>query len=171
MQTKFSGNITEPITLAEAKAYLKVGYDNDDDIITSMITATREHVEAFTHRSLVAKTIEMFLSYVPDEIALPYPDHDTITEVKINGTVSTAYTKTGLNQFIIKPTLITTLDDTDESGFYVKYTTLATCPNWVKIEMLKSIDEKYRNRGNTFEGSITDLSENTYSNLAQYCLM
>ena len=170
MQVKFSNEGVEPISIEEAKKYMRIDYDNEDMLISLLVSGVRRRIEEFTGRSLVSRTVELFLPEVPEEIKLPYPDHDAITEVEINGTTSTAYIKTGLNQFILRPTTVTTTQQ-NESGFYVKYTTLGNCPEWVKIEMLKSIDEKYRNRGNTFEGSLTDLSENTYSNLAQYCLM
>lgn len=171
MQTKFSSIGTEPITLTEAKLYLKVDYTDEDTLITSLIKSVREHVENFTGLSLVAKTVEIFLDYIPERFELPYPEHLAITEVKFNGVVSDAYIKTGLSQFIIKPTLMVTNPTINDYGMYVKYTTAGTCPELAKVEMLKAIDEAYRNRGNTFEGSIVNLNENTYANLAQLCLV
>lgn len=43
----------EPITLAEMKQHLRVDFTDDDDLISSLITAAREHAETVTGRSLV----------------------------------------------------------------------------------------------------------------------
>lgn len=170
MQIKFGTVTTEPITLAEAKTYLKVDYSDEDTLINLLISGIREQVELFTGLGIVARTIEYFDEEIPEEITLPYPEHLEVTELKLNGTVSTDYSKTGLSQFIIKPNSTYTTG-IDNSGIYIKYKTTGDCPSGLKLEMLKIIDEKYRNRGNTFEGSITELNENAYANLSKYCLM
>lgn len=170
MRPKITTTGAEPITLSEAKAWLKVDYADEDTLISMLISGVREQVEEFTGLSLIASTIEYFNDEIPGEIVLPYPDHASITEVKINDVVSTSYKKTGLTQFIIYPEN-TYLSGENQQGIYIKYVTSGTCPVGLKLELLKIIDEKYRNRGNTFEGSITELNENAYANLAKYCLM
>jgi len=170
MQIKFGTVTTEPLTAAEVKTYCKIDYTDEDTLITLLIKGVREQIELFTGIAITAKTIEYFDEEIADEIKLPYPAHLSITEVKINGSVSTAYHKTGLNQFIIYPDS-TFVSNTADSGIYIKYETSGTCPDGIKLEMLKIIDEKLRNRGNTFEGSIVELNENAYANLAKYCLM
>lgn len=168
MQIKYSNIGDEPLTLADVKSWLKVDFDAEDALITSLITGVREKIEEFTGLSLVIKTIEYFNEVIEDEIELPYPNHDAITEVKVNGVVSTDYSKTGLTSFIIRPNVVTTTLTSDEYGVYVKYTTTGECPQGIKQEMLKLISEKYRKRGNTFNGAVSELTENTYSNLMQY---
>lgn len=170
MRPKITTTGAEPITLAEAKSWLKVDYADEDSLIGMLISGVREQVEEFTGLSLIASTIEYFNDEIPEEIVLPYPDHASITEVKINDVVSTAYKKTGLSQFIVYPES-TYLSGENQQGIYIKYVTSGNCPTGLKLELLKIIDEKYRNRGNTFEGSITELNENAYANLAKYCLM
>lgn len=68
----------EPILLADAKNYLKVSFTDDDTLIQSMIVAAREHVEAFTGRSLVNKgylqTLDSFPYFVDTVVSsLAYP--------------------------------------------------------------------------------------------------
>jgi uncharacterized phiE125 gp8 family phage protein len=46
----------EPVTLADAKAWLRVVHDDDDDAITALIAGARSHVEAQTRRALITQT-------------------------------------------------------------------------------------------------------------------
>ncbi len=46
----------EPLTLADAKLYLRVEHDEDDDVIAALIAAARSHVEAQTRRALITQT-------------------------------------------------------------------------------------------------------------------
>ena len=48
----------EPITLEEAKAYMRVEYDTDDELITNFIAAARHWVEVYIRKSLLYPTIE-----------------------------------------------------------------------------------------------------------------
>ena len=170
MQIKETVTGNEPISVSEVKSYCKIDFTTDDTLISTLITGVRQQIEEFTGLALVAKTIEYFDEEIEEEIKLPYPEHSAITEVKFNNVVSTGYIKTGLTQFIIKPN-DTTVTDASEYGVKITYTTSGTCKQAIKNEMLKLLDEKYRNRGNTFEGAISDLSENCYANLAKFCIM
>jgi hypothetical protein len=165
MQVKFTVTGTEPISLEEAKLHLKADYEVEDSLITNLIVGVRERIQEFTGISLIEQTIEYFDETIEDEIELPYPPHAAITELKLNGTDSDAYTKTGLTQFIIKPQN-TFLSGANDEGFYCKYTATSGATDFIKNEMLKAIEEAYRNRGNSSELAKMELSENTYANLA-----
>lgn len=47
--------ITEPLTLAEAKAHLRVEFDDDDGYIGALISAAREYTEAFQNRLIAPR--------------------------------------------------------------------------------------------------------------------
>jgi uncharacterized phiE125 gp8 family phage protein len=46
----------EPLTLADAKAYLRVAHSDDDAVIAALIAGARNHVEAQTRRALITQT-------------------------------------------------------------------------------------------------------------------
>ncbi|RAI44097.1 head-tail connector protein [Rhodoplanes roseus] len=51
-----AGPASEPLTLAEAKAYLRLDHDDDDALIAALITSARRLVETATRRALIAQT-------------------------------------------------------------------------------------------------------------------
>lgn len=59
-QEAYAGS--EPVSLAETKAHLRVDFDDDDAQIQAMITAARQSIEDYCHISLVRKTIILTIS-------------------------------------------------------------------------------------------------------------
>jgi len=56
---------TEPITLTEAKNFLRVDHTDDDTLISVLITASRQMCEEYTRRILVTTTIDEFFDQFP----------------------------------------------------------------------------------------------------------
>ena len=46
----------EPVSLAEAKAFLRIEHDDDDDVIAALIAGARIYVEAQTRRALMTQS-------------------------------------------------------------------------------------------------------------------
>lgn len=81
---------TEPVTLEEAKLFLRVDIDDDDDLITSLITVARCYAEEFTRRAFVTQTLAFDLDEWPsDDIIrlprLPVESVDSITYLDEDG--------------------------------------------------------------------------------------
>jgi uncharacterized phiE125 gp8 family phage protein len=71
-----SGPAFEPVTLAEAKAHLRVEHDDDDDVIAALIAGARVHVEAQTRRALITQSWRIVRDAWPDDgriAVLPAP--------------------------------------------------------------------------------------------------
>ena len=51
-----TGPAVEPLSLDDAKAYLRVATSDDDDVITALIASARLHVEAQTRRALITQS-------------------------------------------------------------------------------------------------------------------
>lgn len=55
----------EPLSLAEAKQFLRVAHADDDAVISALIAAARAHVEAITRRMLLTQTWRLVLDAWP----------------------------------------------------------------------------------------------------------
>ena len=56
----------EPISVEEAKVYLKVDYDAENEIVSALITAARLNIERVTRRVLIDQHWRLFLDRIPD---------------------------------------------------------------------------------------------------------
>src|SRR5690242_15021463 len=71
-----SGPAVEPVTLVEAKAYLRVEHDDDDDVIAALIAGARVHVEVQTRRALITQSWRIVRDAWPEDgriAVLPAP--------------------------------------------------------------------------------------------------
>ncbi len=99
--TRQTAPAVEPVTLAEAKAHLRVDVSDDDAYIGTLITAAREWCEQYLDRTLVdTQWVMRFDAFPPDgthDIELPRPpmvSTGTATAVALtftyeNGTTAT----------------------------------------------------------------------------------
>lgn len=99
-----AGPAEEPVSLAEAKAFLKVDDTAEDGLITTLIGAARLHVEGVTGQALLAQSWRIVLDDWPDThmVRLPVTPFMAVTEI-------TAYDEAGgghavpLAQFLSEP--------------------------------------------------------------------
>jgi len=99
--TRQTGPAVEPVSVAEAKAHLRVDTSDDDTYIGTLITAGREWCEQYLDRTLVnTQWVMRFDSFPPDgthDIELPRPPMATagtttavaLTFTYENGTTAT----------------------------------------------------------------------------------
>jgi uncharacterized phiE125 gp8 family phage protein len=84
----------EPVTLAEAKAHLRVTHADDDAYISTLIKTARSTVEARTGLGLIAQGWSVFLDDWPDcgVIDLPLAPVLDVIDIKTYGDDNTAAT-------------------------------------------------------------------------------
>lgn len=56
----------EPLSLVDAKRFLRVEHSDDDAVITALVSAARSHVEALTRNALMVQTWRLVLDRWPD---------------------------------------------------------------------------------------------------------
>ncbi len=78
-----TGPAAEPVTVAEAKAQLRVDITDDDPLITSDILAAREMLERDTRRALITQTWDLVLDAFPADalLTLPLPPLSSVVSV------------------------------------------------------------------------------------------
>jgi len=86
---------SEPVSVAEAKAHLRVDTADDDSYIGTLIVAAREWVQSYLDRALVTQQLTVKLDTFPDEIELPRPpvaSGGTLTATTVSYTLSSGST-------------------------------------------------------------------------------
>jgi len=86
----WSANVTEPVTLADIKAWGKIDQSVDDDILRALITAARIICEQYTNTGFVSRSIVADINNANGGFMLPYgPVTSTPTAVNWEGTALT----------------------------------------------------------------------------------
>lgn len=80
-----SAPLSEPVTVAEAKAHLRVDGEAEDQLIASLILTARLHIEAALGLALITQGWRWSLDRWPDgrEIALPLRPLQALEEVRV----------------------------------------------------------------------------------------
>ena len=94
-----TGPALEPVSLSEARAWLRLDSIDEDAIVTALITAARLTVEAVSRRVLISQTWRLVMDYWPDGGILkvqlsPFKAILAARSFDINGNVTT-YDPTG----------------------------------------------------------------------------
>lgn len=81
-----AGPAEEPVSLAEAKGFLKVDDSAEDGLITTLIGAARLHVEGITGKALLAQNWRTVLDDWPDDGVVKLPVAPLIAVIAISVT-------------------------------------------------------------------------------------
>jgi uncharacterized phiE125 gp8 family phage protein len=154
----------EPISLETAKEWLRVTTEDDDDVITDLITVARKRIEAYTLRSLVTKSITL-TGYVDHNFMLPYAPISQISAVKyLDGQT----VDTGVNEWdTLDPDEYQVIGYNDKqfrpqfTGTYeITYTTTANIDLGLKTDLKRVLLWMYENRGDDTDEMPTELMSN-----------
>ncbi len=135
IERNITGVIDEVLTLDEVKNFLKVDYDTEDTLLTDLMDQSRDILEQFLSRSILASDVTLTVSK-RDEVILPYAPIDTIDSITDQDGDPIEYT---YDELSIK------LVSTDT--FTIDYYTLTDLPPGLKLGLLETIAYLYENRG------------------------
>jgi uncharacterized phiE125 gp8 family phage protein len=154
-------SITEPLTLNQAKAWMKVTVDDDDDLITELISEARGVCEDITGLSFVERTVTAELRNDLGGVCLPYGPVTAITSMYDSDAVeitSDNYTIQGdLNKRILNP-VSCYLKVIYTAGYYV-------LPKQLKTALKMQLTWMYTHRGDDI---VSEVAPDAMSILKRY---
>lgn len=93
---------SEPVTLDQAKNWLRLDNNTDDDArISSLITTARRRAERYINKDIIAKNREVFWTVIDEDVNLPYTV-DTISTITVDGETTTDYELLGSGNAILR---------------------------------------------------------------------
>lgn len=152
---------TEPVSVTEAKNWLKIDVPDDDPLLTTLITGARQDCESFLNISLIERTVTACLQIGLEEIRLPY---GPVKEVlAVNNDKGQA-----VQSFELKYNVFKALDPcTEVIAKYNAGFNLGAIPKHFKIAILDQIAWQYEHRGDETEAQ-NNLSTEVMRKLKPY---
>ena len=144
---------SEPVTLAEAKLYLRVDGTSEDSLISDLIVAARMSAETWLKLSLITQSWKLvYNDYLDDEVVLPMPPVTSVSSVVVTNRDATTQVILATNYYLnaAKRKL---LFDNYVSGFSIEinyntgYGAAAQIPQPIKYGILAHIAALYDERG------------------------
>ena len=171
-----TGPSSEPITLGEAKLYLRVDDTTEDALITAIITAARRKFENDTYHYLMPQTWELYLNQNEinaEQISINKSDITAISSVKYydqsntQQTLSTNDYQTAIQgrPYSIQLTTVPQVYNRLEAmviRFTLGYTNAAAVPEDIKTAIKTLIGTLYENRQTVVTGTQVNEVPDTY---------
>lgn len=168
-----SGPAEEPVTLAEVKQHCRVDYDDDDALLSTLISAATERVERELNRDLMQRTWDFVFDEFPcdaydDAFLLPRNPVQSVTSITYTDeagntgqTVATSVYGVNVND---EPAVVYLQDEQDwpdvldqRESVTVRFVTgyagtgdspvsRANVPNAIRIAIMMLVADMYQNR-------------------------
>lgn len=148
---------TEPVTLQQAKDWLRVDSEDDDALITDLITVARKRIERFTGVSMVDKDIVCIVE-ISKEFPLPYPAFDEIDTVK--RWVGTEWETLSADDYILLGSYTATFRPNVAGLYEIAYSTTANTDTSLKLDLKRVLLWLYENRGDDSDNMPMELMSN-----------
>lgn len=139
-----AADVTEPVLLADAKAWIQVDYTDNDALITSMIKGARQAIEQYTNLALVPKDVTLDVCLTCEgTVRLPYAlsvDAVDVLDMDVEGFLDEDddYTIRG-----------NTVKINRAGNFEISYSVSNTIPEALKEAIKCEVANRYEHRGDT----------------------
>ena len=151
MQVEITSDLSvEPVSVAEARAYLRITTTAEDSIISGLITSARMRLEKYANLSFGAKTIQCYFNELYGWQELPYQPNSTITSIKDNDADDLVYEERGVPYKSIKVS--------GSNGVIVIYEVEGLVNEAIKEAIKKEVATAYDYRQNFSEGQTYQMS-------------
>lgn len=168
-QIKINSTIgNEILTGQEVKDYVRIDTEADNNLISAMIIQARIWCENFISRDIVPKNRTYYLDRTNGVFDIPFAPIASISEVSIDGTVTTDYEILGLNNETIE------LDQGPADRVKITYITEGINDSLVKQAMLQLVSTYYDNRADydsENSGVVNEVPSSTKKILSSYKTM
>ena len=152
----------EIITLGDVKNYVRIDSDDDNAIITNMITQARIWCENYISRDIVPKNRTYYMDSTSGLFDLPFAPVATIESVTVEGEAAT-YTEYGLDDLSIE------LNGGPSNNVKITYTTAGLNDGLIKQALLQMVSNYYDNRADFEIGkAVNEIPTNVKSILSGY---
>jgi uncharacterized phiE125 gp8 family phage protein len=170
--------VGEPVTLADAKAHLRIDTPDDDALITALISAARARAEWHTGRAFMTQSWILWLDSWPENgiVEIPLPPLATVSAVTLYARDDTATLldparfvvdlaggRIALRQSTILPPLLRVIDAI-QVAFTAGYGDATAVPQPLKTAILETVVFLYEHRGD----APADLPQGVQALLAPY---
>jgi uncharacterized phiE125 gp8 family phage protein len=161
--TDVSGDPVEPVQLDEVKSYLRLEgfqdvdesditeFDDDDDLIETLIVTARKKLEKLYGISIVEKTLRAVITNLAGDIEIPQGPVISITSLKNSeGDDITDYTITGYTTDELEEDIndFVTLECPNQCKMVMVYEAgYVQVPEPLKVEILRMVAWYFTNRG------------------------
>lgn len=172
LHKRTAGPAVEPVTLADAKAHLRVLHDSENTAIERFVRSAREHIEGVSGRSLITQTWKLWLPCFPREgtIVLPRPPLQSVTAVRYVDSDGATQTLAGTNYHVLSEGLFGRIErkasvawpatDKQPKAVEIEYVAgYGSAADDVPADLVNSIlllaEHLYYNRGETTDEPLT----------------
>ncbi len=153
---------SEIVTTSEFKTYAKIDTDADDTLIGNILVQSRIWCENFISRDIVAKNRTYWMDETNGIFDLPFGPVASISSITINGSATTDYEITGLDNETIE------LDGGLSEKVKVVYITTGMDDNLLQQAVLQFATSLYENRVDYIENGVKEIPTNVKQILASY---
>ena len=150
----------KPVSLGEAKDYLRILHDDEDSLIDMLIAAATDKAEQITNRQLAQATYELYDDSVPSSVELPKPP--LVEVVNVQALKDGAYVDIDYTLDDKAEPAVLYIDDTssddEKNAFRVSYKAgYSQCPHAIKQWILVQVATMYEQRESYSEKSIANM--------------